>query len=131
MKAYSEGGSFDFYIKHNGRAIYVKPSPNYIEGVLDSLKADVVFIGIATVAAQPAPWQEKYYEETVGKLKPTLVIPLHWDDFSKPVSGNLVMLPRLVNASEKDFDFFINKTRTDRIDFKILQGTKSIVLFKE
>ena len=131
MKAYAEGGSFDFYIKHNGRSIYVKPSPNYIEGVLDSLKADVLFIGIATVAAQPMPWQEKYYEQTIGKLKPALVIPLHWDDFLQPVSGNLVMLPRLVDASEKDFDFFINKTRADKIDFKILQGTKSILLFKE
>jgi len=131
MKVYSEGGSFDFYIKHSGHSIYVKPSPNYIEGALDSLKADVVLMGIATVAKQEKSWQNKFYEQTVGKLKPALVIPLHWDDFFHPVSENLVMLPRFANDSPKDFDLFIKKTKADKIDFKILQDTKSMVLFKE
>jgi L-ascorbate metabolism protein UlaG (beta-lactamase superfamily) len=130
IKAYAEGGSFDFYIKHNGRSIYVKPSPNYVAGALDSMRADVVFIGTATVAKQPESWQDAYYEQTIGKLKPGLVIPLHWDDFFEPVSENLIMLPRLAGSSEKDFDIFINKTKADKIDFKILQGTKSILLFK-
>jgi len=56
MKAYLEGGSFDFLIKHHGKSIYVKPSPNFIEGALDSLKADVVFIGIATVTNHQLSW---------------------------------------------------------------------------
>jgi len=41
------------------------------------------------------------------------------------------MLPRFVNKGQEDFDFFINKIKDDSIEFKILQGTKSIVLFKE
>lgn len=41
------------------------------------------------------------------------------------------MLPKFASDNEKDFDFFISRTKADRIDFKILQGTKSIVLFKE
>jgi L-ascorbate metabolism protein UlaG (beta-lactamase superfamily) len=131
MKAYLEGGSFDFLIKHHGKSIYVKPSPNFIEGALDSLRADVVFVGIATVTNHPLSWQEKFYEENVYKLKPSTVIPLHWDDFFKPVSDQLVMLPRFVNKGQEDFDFFIEKTKSDNIEFKILQGTKSIVLFKE
>ena len=130
IKAYSEGGSFDFYITHRGRSIYVKPSPNFIEGAIDSLKADVVFMGIATVTKQEPAWQEKYYQQTVGALKPSLVIPLHWDDFTHPVSEDLVMLPRFAGKIPKDFDLFIEKTKADYIDFKILQGTKSIVLFK-
>jgi len=131
IKAYTEGGSFDFYIKHNGKAIYVKPSPNYIEGALDTIKAEVVFLGTATVAGRPASWPEKYYEQTIGKLKPSLLVPLHWDDFFEPLSSNLEMLPRLVDAGNKDFDFFINKTKADKIDFKILQGMQSIILFKK
>lgn len=130
MKAYSEGGSFDFYIHHSGHTMYVKPSPNYIEGILDTLKADVVFLGIATITNQDSVWQQKFYEQTVGKLKPGILIPLHWDNFLKPVSKNLVMLPKFANTSAKDFDFMIAKTKADNIDFKILQGTKSIVLFK-
>ena len=88
------------------KSIYVKPSPNFIEGALDSLRADVVFIGIATVTNHQLSWQEKFYEQTVRKLKPSLVIPLHWDDFFKPVSDHLVMLPRFVNNGPKGFRFF-------------------------
>ena len=130
VKAYSEGGSYDFYIKHKGKSIYVKPSPNYLEGALDSLKADVLFMGIATVAKKEQAWQDKYYQQTVGTLRPALVIPVHWDDFLHPISEKLVMLPRFANDTPKDFDLFIKKTKADQIDFKILQGTKSIVLFK-
>ena len=129
MKAYSEGGSFDFSIQHNGRTIYVKASPNYIEGALDSLRADVVFLGIGTVGERPKAFQDSYYEQTIGKLKPALVIPLHWDNFFQPLSENLVMLPRFANGKGNDFDVFIKKTKADKVDFKILQGTKSIVLF--
>src|SRR6185503_15740900 len=49
MKAYAEGGSFDFLITHHGKKVYVKPSPNFIAGALDSLSADVVLLGIPTV----------------------------------------------------------------------------------
>lgn len=131
MIDYAEGGAFDFLIEHEGKRIYVKPSPNYLEGALDSLRADVLFIGIATITKQTVEWQNAYYEQTVGKLKPTIVVPIHWDDFFHPISGDLVMLPKFASDNEKDFDFFISRTKADRIDFKILQGTKSILLFKE
>jgi len=129
MKAYSEGGSFDFYIHHDGNSIYVKPSPNFIEGRLDSLRADVLFLGIATISNQDSLWKEKFYEQNVGKLKPKILIPLHWDNFFQPLSDNLVMLPRFVKSSPADFDFMIRKAKADKIDFKILQGGKSILLF--
>jgi L-ascorbate metabolism protein UlaG (beta-lactamase superfamily) len=129
MKAYSEGGSFDFYIHHEGNSIYVKPSPNFIEGRLDTLRADVLFLGIATISNQDSLWKEKFYEQNVGKLKPKILIPLHWDNFFQPLSENLVMLPQFVKSSPADFDFMIRKTRADKIDFKILQGGKSILLF--
>jgi len=131
IKAYLQGGSYDFLIKHNEKNIYVKPSPNFIEGALDSLKADAVFIGIATVTKYPSEWQNSYYQQTIGALKPATVVPLHWDDFFHPVSEHLVMFPRFASDTPKDFDLFIGKTKADGIDFKILQGTKSIVLFKE
>lgn len=130
IKAYSEGGSYDFLITHKEHSIYIKPSPNYIEGALDNLKADVLFIGIATVGKQKEDWQNKFYEQNVSKLKPKLIIPLHWDDFTRPLSEHLEMLPRFANYTPRDFDFMIEKTKADKIDFKILQGTKSIILFK-
>lgn len=129
MTDYSEGGSYDFFIQHNGHSIYVKPSPNFIEGALDSLHADVLFLGIATVTKHPEDWQTKFYQHTVGALKPSVLVPLHWDNFLQPMSDHLEMLPRFANTGEKDFDYFIKKLDADHIDFKVLQGSKSIILF--
>jgi L-ascorbate metabolism protein UlaG (beta-lactamase superfamily) len=127
-KSYTEGGSFDFLISHHGKKIYIKPSPNFIEGALDTTRADALFIGIGIVTKQPPEWQDAYYNQTVRKLKPSVIIPIHWDDFFYPASENLQMLPGFVSKGSEEFDFFINKTKADKIDFKILQGKKSILI---
>lgn len=129
MKDYPEGGSFDFLIKYNGHQVYIKPSPNFIEGALDTTKAEVCFLGIGTIGTKDPAWQNKYYEQTIGKLHPKLLVPLHWDDFTKPIDGHLDMLPRFVANTAKDFDYIIQKTSTDKTDFKLLQAYKSIMLF--
>lgn len=126
---YHEGGSFDFYIRHGQHKLFIKPSPNYAMGALDSLQADVLMLGIGTVGKRPQEWQDNYYRHTVGALHATTLIPLHWDDFLQPISDHLVMLPRFANDGEKDFDFFIRQANADNIAFSILQGTKSILLF--
>jgi L-ascorbate metabolism protein UlaG (beta-lactamase superfamily) len=131
FKAYPEGGSYDFLISHHGQKMYIKPSPNFIEGALDSLDVDVLFLGIATVMKHDSAWANQFYEENVIALNPSLLVPLHWDDFFEPVSDHLVMLPRFTANAEDDFDYVIRRTREDGIDFKILQGTNNIVLFKE
>lgn len=128
-KEYSEGGSFDFLIKHNGHTIYIKPSLNYIEGSLDNLRADVLFLCTGTIIKQSDDFKTKYYAETIGKLKPKLVLPLHWDNFLLPVSEELQMMPNLMDDTSASFQYMIQKTRADNIDFKILQGGKSIILF--
>lgn len=129
IKAYSEGGSYDFLIKHNGHSIYVKSSANYIENALDTLTAEAFFVAIATIGKKDDAWKNTFYEQTVGKLKPKVIVPLHWDDFTKPLSGNLEMLPRFADKTPDGFDFMITRSKADNIDFKILQGTKSILLF--
>lgn len=129
MKDYPEGGTFDFLVKYNGHQVYIKPSPNFIEGALDTTRAEVLFLGIGTIGTKEPAWQNQYYEQTVGKLHPKLLVPLHWDDFTKPIDGHLDMLPRFVADTPKDFDFIIQKTSADKIDFKVLQAYKSVLLF--
>jgi len=127
-KAYTEGGSYDFLITHHGKKIYVKPSPNFISGALDSLSADVLLIGIPTISKHGPDWRDQFYKENVTALEPSVVIPIHWDDFFNPLSDELVMLPKFVCNAEEDFDFFLERTNSDGIEFIILQGTKSYIV---
>lgn len=103
LRDYKEGGSYDFYIEAENKKYLIRPSFNYIEGQLDGFQADVLFLGVAGLAKADAETERKFFAETAGKVKPQLIIPLHWDNFfsrlDKPVKG---MIP-LVEKTEVAF----------------------------
>lgn len=123
---YAEGGAFDFLIKHGDHSILIK-GHTYIPEVLDSVQADVLFLSVSPLAAADLQSPDVFYDETVGKVKPKLVIPSHWDQFVLPLSD------RLIPFNSKDlttsFDFLIRRLTTDRKQFGIMQGYQSIILF--
>ncbi|MCL1700979.1 MBL fold metallo-hydrolase [Lysinibacillus sp. Bpr_S20] len=65
---YHEDSSYDFLITHNNKTFFVKPSANYIEGALNDIHADVLFLGIGVLGAQAQDFQNMYYEQTVRKV---------------------------------------------------------------
>ncbi|MBX9694921.1 MAG: MBL fold metallo-hydrolase [Cyanobacteria bacterium] len=127
VKAYREGGSFDFLIEHEKHSILVKPSANFIDGSLDNFRADVLFLSVGQLGRQNREFQNNYYDQTVGKVKPHLVIPVHWDNFFQPLSDHLEPLT-LGDKVPKAFDFLIGRLSHDGIKFGILQGYASITL---
>lgn len=84
-KAYKEGGSFDFLVEHSGTKYLIRPSYNYLEGQLDNISADVLFLGIGGLSKDTPERKAKFYSETVDKVQPGLVIPVHWDNFFTPL----------------------------------------------
>jgi L-ascorbate metabolism protein UlaG (beta-lactamase superfamily) len=125
--AYSEGGSFDFLIQHGDHSILVKPAANYIEGALDGVRADVFFLATGTLGNQDLPFREAFYGQTVTKVQPQLVIPIHWDNFLLPLSKSLVSLTD--EDLTTSFDFLIDRLSTDHIQFGIMQGYQNVILF--
>ena len=94
-KRYREGGSFDFIVTHGEKTYVIRPSCNYIEHQLDGVQADVLFLGITGLSKESEAWQRTFFAETIGKVQPQLVIPLHWDKFFSPLYGPVRTLPRL------------------------------------
>jgi hypothetical protein len=125
---FKEGGTFDLLIKHDGNSILVKPSDNWLEGGLDNVQADVLFLGTATMAKQSPEFRDTLYNQTVGKVHPQLVIPIHWDDFTLPLSNHLVASNSNLTTS---FDFLIKRLSGDNINFGIILGYQSVMLFDE
>jgi L-ascorbate metabolism protein UlaG (beta-lactamase superfamily) len=97
----------------------------------DKYKADVVFLSIGNIAHQSIAFKNALWENSIEKLKPGLVIPIHWDNFFTPLTSSLEMFSRIIDNTGKSFDFMIEKSRKQNLDLKILQGGKSIVLFKK
>lgn len=85
-KEYKEGGSVDFIVKHSGKTYLIRPSYNYLENQLNGIKADYLFQGIIGIAKDDPEHRKNFYKETIEKVKPQMVIPVHWDNFYSPLS---------------------------------------------
>lgn len=129
--AYVEGGSYDFLIRHGNGAIYVRPSANYIEGALDEIRADVLFLSTGTLGVQKTDFQNNYYAQTVRKVKPRLVIPVHWDNFLLPLSEPVELLGKPLDDGSAGFDFIIRRLKEDNIQFGVLLPFQSVMFFGE
>ncbi|MCW7468829.1 MBL fold metallo-hydrolase [Leptospira kanakyensis] len=124
-----EGGTFDFFIQHGKNKIIIKSSTNFVEGALDKLQADVLFLGIAQLSLQPTAFQDEYYKQTVQTLKPKLLIPIHWDNFFKPLSEPLEPNLKLGDNFDGNMKYILNRTEKEKIEVKLLQGFETIDLF--
>lgn len=126
---YIEGGTYDFYIKHGNKGIMVKASTNYIEGALNSYPADVFFLGAAMLGLQTDTFKNYYYNQTVVATGARTIIPIHWDNFMKPLTRPLQALPNLSDKVDSSFNFLITRTQSQGKQFVILQVHQSVLLF--
>ncbi len=67
LREYKEGGSYDFFVEHGEKSFLIRPSFNYIEGQLDGISADVIFLGVAGLA-KADPEMEAASRHNVWKL---------------------------------------------------------------
>jgi L-ascorbate metabolism protein UlaG (beta-lactamase superfamily) len=98
---YREGGSFSFLIRHHGFSILIHPSANVCEGQYEGVRADVVFLGIGMLGNQNAQFRSKYWSHVVGTTGARLVIPIHWDNFTRSLDEDLQLPPRLIDDVPK------------------------------
>ena len=103
LRSYKEGGSYDFFIEVQGKSIMIRPSFNYIEGQMDGYQADVLFLGVAGLQKASPEMEAAFYRETIDKLSPKLVIPIHWDNFFSPLTKPVRGMPRLIEKTEVVF----------------------------
>lgn len=91
---FREGGNFSFLVEHPDLDILVVPSANFSPGKLAGLHADVVFLSIGTLGNRSCGFARNYWHETVQASGARLVIPIHWDDFTRPLDQPLVPMLR-------------------------------------
>lgn len=85
---YKQGGAFSILVAHPQGRVLHHGSAGWVKGALDGRQADVVFLGIALV-----PDLDGYLEEVVRAVGARRVIPVHWDDFTRPLDVRLLPFP--------------------------------------
>jgi L-ascorbate metabolism protein UlaG (beta-lactamase superfamily) len=84
---YKLGMAYVLHVAHPKGSFLIVGSGGYIEGGLEGYEADVVFLGTGGIGSQTADYRETYWRETIGRARPSKIIPIHWDSLTGPIEG--------------------------------------------
>lgn len=90
---FKEGGSYDFLVENRGQKFLIRPSFGYLLNELNGMRADYLFLGDTTLSRAGQDEQVNFFSETVEKVKPKMIIPLHWDNFTRSLTQSATYLP--------------------------------------
>ncbi|MEG1451515.1 MBL fold metallo-hydrolase [Brevundimonas sp.] len=90
---YKTGGGLGFYVTHGSCRILAVPSAGRAQTDLSQYPADVILLSIGQLGLQDRDAIETYWRDTVVASGAKLVIPVHWDDFSRSLDAPLKPLP--------------------------------------
>lgn len=86
---YRIGPNYSIVLRHRLGTIAIVPSAGGRRNMLGETKADVVFLGIGRLGKQSEQAIDAYWDETVARPEAKLAIPIHWDNFTRPLDKPL------------------------------------------
>ena len=84
VSAWREGGSYSVVISHPAGTTLVQGSGGMKADALTDVEADTVMLGVALVEGLGRDYLEHYWRESVTSTGATVVIPVHFDDYTQP-----------------------------------------------
>jgi L-ascorbate metabolism protein UlaG (beta-lactamase superfamily) len=126
--AYKEGGCLDVLVRHGDQTLLFKASANHLPGALDDVRADVLFLGVATLGRQDQQFRDAFARATIGAVRPRVVVPAHWNDFFSPLSHRLPLNRRLVDDAPASLHEIRRRCDEYACEFRILDGYGRLVL---
>lgn len=91
------GTVWSIVVEHEGRRLLVQGSAGFEPGALAAQRVDTVFLGIGTLGKKDLAYRDAYWREVVQASGARRVIPIHWDDFWRPLTEPLQVMPMLVD----------------------------------
>ncbi|MCI5123313.1 MAG: MBL fold metallo-hydrolase [Candidatus Electrothrix sp. AR5] len=79
--------NYSFLLGHPNGKILIVPSANFTVGDFANVRADIVFLSIGLLGKQSEEFIRDYWNETVINTGAQLVIPIHWDNFSRSLES--------------------------------------------
>ncbi|MCC2657741.1 MAG: fold metallo-hydrolase [Panacagrimonas sp.] len=118
---YKLGGTYSILVAHPQGSILHHGSAGFVPGALEGQHADVAFLGVALIDRM-----EPYLRETVDAVGASRVVPVHWDDFTKPLQDGMVPIPFAVHLDE----FFADMRRLrPSLQVQTMLPERTVLLF--
>jgi len=96
ISAWREGKSYSIVIAHPYGTTIVQGSAGFLEGALEGVKTDVVMLGVGLLEGLGRKYAEQYWQALVSTTGAAHVIPIHFDDYTKPF-GEILLYPRALD----------------------------------
>ena len=130
--AWQEGGSYSELIEHPLGTLLVQGSAGWRDGALDGRRADVVALGIGALGTSDAAYLDGYYRAVIEAVRPRCVIPIHYDDYTLPLDGDLEPMPSMLDDVPATLRALEQRARAaPGIGMGLLPPLAPVVLFGE
>ncbi len=96
VSAYRDGGGFAVVISHPTGTALVLGSAGISATALADLHVDTVFLGVGLLESLGRDYSERYWQAAVTATGATTVIPVHFDDYTRPF-GDIRLAPKLLD----------------------------------
>jgi L-ascorbate metabolism protein UlaG (beta-lactamase superfamily) len=121
--AYKCGEAWSMLIQHGSppdrRTALVHGSAGYVPGALRGRRADVVYLGVGQLGRRRPAHIERYWMETVRAVQPHRVVLIHWDDFFRPSSQDLLPTRYLIDNLDKAIDVLRRLAEQDGVSLNL------------
>lgn len=124
------GAAYTIVVEHPKGTTVVQGSSGFIEDALQDVSADLILICSYGLTSLGRDYAEKYWQEMVTTTGAAAVVPMHFDDFTRPF-GEVVPFPRFLDDIEKTarwFEEFRDTWDTDTTLYKPVFGAPIEVL---
>lgn len=96
VSAWREGTSYSIVVSHPQGTTLIQGSAAFLSGTLDDVVADVVMLGVFGLENFGRNYTEQYWLSLVTSTGAKRVIPIHFDDYTKPF-GQVDLSPRILD----------------------------------
>ncbi|NLU83289.1 MBL fold metallo-hydrolase [Rhodococcus sp. HNM0569] len=113
--ALKTGECYAISVEHHGRTVLVHASAGFVPGFLAGRRADTVYLGVGALGRRDEQFRNDYWDEVVLATGARQVVPVHWDDFFRPLHRPLRPMPLAADDVGTALDFVRTRAARDGV----------------
>ncbi|MCQ9377766.1 MBL fold metallo-hydrolase [Methyloversatilis sp. XJ19-49] len=127
------GENYSFLIEHESAGILFVTSANKLSDALKGLKADITILSIGGIGTETNEYTrvkliEEYWNAAVKATGAKVVVPVHWDDFTRPLGETLVAFPYVIDRVDRTFATIQVLAKRDGVAIRFMPTNKVVKL---
>ncbi len=97
MADYKEGISYTLFIEHDSTKIAIQGSAGFKDNSISNQNVDLLFVAVSGLELMDEEYNNQYQKLLIDPLHPKVLVPIHFDDFTVPLTKGLKPTSLLFN----------------------------------